>query len=198
MCDRNYTTGGTPLASNLLLPKQVSAELRAHPQLRSIGSIRGHVEGQHVASFLPSGGPAYSDYHATVRSVRYMDSEILHLRVLSSYAPIADIAWTPEDPQAPERCSHRMIYTAPDGTTRATIFARQKSSSYYHYTDLNGEAVPLEVMEQMRMVEGRKDSYWQGRQIPVGARAWGVIEDWKRRTLAEKGDLAARMARTSM
>ena len=45
-------------------------------------------------------------------------------------------------------------------------------------TDYKGLVVPLDMIGQMRKVDGKSVEEWQGRGVEVGDEAWKVLTDW--------------------
>lgn len=46
------------------------------------------------------------------------------------------------------------------------------------YSDLEGHAIPIEVIRGMRRVEGVSSRKWQKRGVEVGSDAWQILIDW--------------------
>lgn len=51
---------------------------------------------------------------------------------------------------------------------------------WINMTDYRGSAVPMEVLQEMRMQEGIDEAEWKGRGMLVGSSSWAVLTAWFR------------------
>lgn len=108
-----------------------------------------------------------------IRSWRYgdEDEELLHFQVLVREIDIID----PYQPS--QTVTRRIVYREGDNRFegRSDVSLREKPF-WQDWTDFQGEAVDMEVIEEMRRVEGvAEDDLWDRRGMEVGETAWNVL-----------------------
>jgi hypothetical protein len=116
-----------------------------------------------------------------ISSIKHGSSlELVHVRLLLDRYEVDD---KPQLRRKPPGIPENALYYVEDadGTPmpRIKVFERRKVAMWQHFTDYNGMAVPLEVIERMRQVEGVTEDQWDRRGVEVGAQAWKVLTDWQ-------------------
>lgn len=72
-----------------------------------------------------------------------------------------------------------LSYTASDGSERIKLFVKGDEYKVVHLTDLDGQAVPMEGISEMREAEGISEEAWAARGVEIGAAAWAILGRWK-------------------
>lgn len=126
--------------------------------------------------------PSKSEPTAFFTSIRHGDSdELLHARLL-----VNNILIHKHDP--PSRIqSRRILHTRCDSLLRHIPRITQVSPPVFHdFTYYQGEIIPLEMVQEIKEVEGITDeSCWDKRGVQVGEAAWDVIRLWRERIAEE-------------
>lgn len=112
-----------------------------------------------------------------IRSIRHASEELLHARLLLSYAQAEDLPMAEGVLEAifSDTAHH---YTL-DGVHRIRRYKRLTTPAWQDFTYYRGVTVPLEVIDQMLKVEGMEDKNWTDRGMEVGPESWKVLVDWK-------------------
>jgi hypothetical protein len=72
----------------------------------------------------------------------------------------------------------RRVHFAGDEIKATAPESGVKSPFVVDFTDLDGQAVPIEQLEEAREVEGLSEAEFYKRGVVLGDEAWGVIEAW--------------------
>lgn len=70
-------------------------------------------------------------------------------------------------------------YTTPAGEDRKTVCEVREEAAWHQYTDLDGFVVPLYLLEEMRIVEGKTEEEWDARGVAVSDKGWELVKAWK-------------------
>lgn len=159
------TLGALPMTPNL------AEWLRLCPKLRNIHLFSSH-RSDHIPDFRNLHTP--KRYTGIVRSYRHLDSvELLHARLLIQVIGVRD----PENPDC--RKPVRILYSEGDRQIARTFDLIYLSDPFYQdFTSYQGEMVPLELLDEMRRVEGCSSDEWDKRGLHVGRASWDVLSKW--------------------
>lgn len=118
-----------------------------------------------------------------VHSINHGTSTLIHARFYSYYYEIGDVSIQDHgnDLEA-DTIVEYMTWNEEEGETfRARLFERRDQPHWLHYTSWRRWTVPLEIIKQMRVVEGMSELEWDRRGVRVGAETWKVLTDWDER-----------------
>lgn len=125
-----------------------------------------------------------------IRSFRYGEEEILHVRLLWSYTEVKDAFWNPALPisqgfgESTDRNRHERIrYTTVDGIERYKMFEKIEEPMWTDFTDWGGKRISLRHFDHMRRIQGATVEEWEGRNVMLTDAAWKYLVDDREATL---------------
>lgn len=174
---------GRQSTSAINISGHLVAQLSGSPKLQYLHFMvpgkalrRGHLTLDFFDEIATIGIPPRKS--GSIRSIRHHQSELFHLRL-----PI-------ESPAVTEKILHQTMHIANAGVhnrfvdTDFELMSEVAFHAFHHWqdlTDLDGCVVPLDVIAKMLEVDEIKMEDWQGRNMEVTDKAWGVITEWKER-----------------
>ncbi|KAI9632162.1 uncharacterized protein MKK02DRAFT_41306 [Dioszegia hungarica] len=171
----------SPLPVQSMTPA-LASNLRGSPHLRHLSFGPSLVGGQSFDDFDrlreldengQSTGFVYSYHHG--------GAEILHMRLNTNFIQHTDTPSTAPTNGAGEAVAPpagSFHYQDAEDGWRIRSFVAGPEAVWQDWTDVNGGVVPLEVLEEMRVAEGRKDTEWRKRGVEVGETGWAVLLAW--------------------
>lgn len=117
-----------------------------------------------------------------VSSICHGETELLYARFYTPWTEDGDDLYNPCEWHI--SVDRRYVTDLGDNNIRVhRFFRRQETAEWRAYTDFEGLAVPLALIERMREVEGASEEEWQARGVQVGEVAWRVLLDWQETVL---------------
>lgn len=155
----------------------LSKTIRSCPRLRVIRSIwnQPKVSDISLSERLDNLEASETGYEA-ISSYIHADEELLLARILIGAEEKSDREATPMDE---DESSNNFPYFLDSGPPmRTRVFEPLEVEALHTFTDFRGVAVPLEILESMREVQGATEKEWTGRRIAVGEKAWAALLRW--------------------
>jgi hypothetical protein len=99
-----------------------------------------------------------------IRSYLYRGNEVLHVRLLVSRIAKSVYGHT------------HVVHWA--GRNHREVELAIGAAEWWYWTEYEGRAVPIGILEEMRLAEGRTELDWAKRGVEVGSEGWSVLTEW--------------------
>jgi hypothetical protein len=101
--------------------------------------------------------------------------ELLHLALETDMEEVMDVV---EEDGLPDFTAQRVIrYDLTDGTLRLKIMEDLADPVKQYFTDFSEWVIPIETIEQMRLVDGKSKEEWYQRGVSASENSWAVLLD---------------------
>lgn len=92
----------------------------------------------------------------------------------------ADMLYAPPgfEPVLTAPPGHTYVILNTEGVLRIKTFGVEAMSTLNHQTNYHDRCVPLDVLEEMRRVDGISEKDWDQRGVQVSAESWRVLRGW--------------------
>lgn len=152
-------------------------QLRRNPQLKSIHLLRKDVALYNLELSATFDSIDPSESSSIIYSYRHEGSELLHTRSLKDRVDVADVPYVKPGIDL-FGTSGQIRYHSRDDTQRLRIYVPLSIPRWEDATEFEGRIVPLEVLEEMRQVEGATMEEWLQRDVQVKPETWAVLTKW--------------------
>lgn len=153
------------------MPPLFAHGLRGCPALHTIRSRHILTEDANADLFASVDAPEPHDNRTVgvIRSLRNGEKEVLHARLYLADGRIDSADWRDYESEA--------VWVDHAGAVDWR-YVELEQPEWQHFSEYDGETVPLEIIEEMLAAEGLGLADWTGRGLEVGDRAWELLTDW--------------------